>query len=387
MNNNYSEIIEFIKDLYNKSDFISLHEPIFCGNEKKYTNECIDSTFVSTFGGDYTKKVEDFISKYVSSRFAITTVNGTSALHIALLLSGIEEGEEVITQAFTFVATINAISYCKSRPVFIDIDKNTLGMSPEKLEDFIRNHTYKDKNGNLYNKITKNKIKACLPVHLYGHPCNMQKIKEICLENNLFLIEDSAEALGSKQNNKSTGTFGDVGIYSFNGNKIVTCGGGGIIITDNEKLSRKAKHLVTTGKIVDSSNNYSYHDMVAYNYRMPNINASLLLAQLENIDLFIRSKKIISEKYDSFLSEYDILEYFRVKENYESNYWLNTIFFKTKKDRDDFLKETNFNGVMTRPTWPLVCNFDMYKDFLKIDLENSIWASEHGVNVPSSVIL
>ena len=381
-NNKNLTIVKFIKSIYIKKRFVPLHEPRFIGNEKKYLNECIDSTFVSTTG----KFVDDFekkIAKYTGTKYAVATSNGTSALHISLILADTDKDSEVITQPLTFVATCNAISYCNANPIFIDVDKNTMGLSPKSLKSFlIKNTTVKNKQciNNKTNKI----IKACVPMHSYGHPCEIDKIKEICKEYSIFLIEDAAESLGSFYKNKHTGTFGELGALSFNGNKIITAGGGGAIITNDKILARKAKHLTTTAKV---SHKWNFnHDMIGYNYRMPNLNTALAIAQLEKINEFILNKRKLAEKYEKFFKDTKYI-FFKEPRNSKSNYWLNSIIFKNKTQRDKFLQETNDKGVMTRPIWKLMNKLDMFKNSECDELKNSNWLEERMVNIPSSVIL
>ena len=306
MNENKNEqnlsIINFIKSIYNQDSFIPLHEPKFIGNEKKNLNECIDSTFVSTVG-NFVDRFEEEIAKYTGAKYAVATVNGTSGLHISLILANVDKDSEVITQPITFVATCNAISYCGAVPIFIDVDKETMGLSPSALKSFLEKNTSVE-NNKCINNVTGKVIKACVPMHSYGHPCKIDKIKEICDEYHIFLIEDAAESIGSFYENKHTGTFGNLGVMSFNGNKIITAGGGGCIITNNKALAKKAKHLTTTAKV---SHKWDFnHDMVGYNYRMPNLNAALLVAQLECLEKFVTNKRNLAKKYENF---FKILDY------------------------------------------------------------------------------
>jgi perosamine synthetase len=375
-------IINFIKSTYNNKKFIPLHEPKFLGNEKKYLNECIDSMFVSSVG-KFVDKFEKKIAKYTSAKYVVATVNGTSALHISLLLADVDKNTEVITQSLTFVATCNAISYCNAKPIFIDVDRDTMGLSPSALRSFLENNTTV-KNKQCINNKTGKIIKACLPMHSYGHPCRIDKIKEICNEYCIFLIEDAAESLGSLYKYKHTGTFGQIGTISFNGNKIITAGGGGCIITNDKVLAKKAKHLTTTAKVPHKWN--FNHDMVGYNYRMPNLNAALLLAQLEKLNDFISNKRNLANKYETFFKSMDY-NFFKEPEDSRSNYWLNSIILKDKTQRDKFLEETNSNGVMTRPVWILMNKLPMFKSAQCDDLKNSKWLEERVVNIPSSVIL
>lgn len=376
----FKQVVEFIRELYNTNDFIPLHEPKFIGNEKKYLEECIDSTFVSSVG-KFVDLFEQKISEYTGAKYAVVTVNGTEALHIALLLSNIERNDEVITQPLTFIATANAISYLGAHPVFIDVDRETLGMSPEKLENFLSKNT-KIRNNFCFNKISKRYIKACVPVHTFGHPVRIDEIKIICDKYKLILIEDAAESIGSLYRDKHTGTFGKLGILSFNGNKTITTGGGGMIITDDEELAKQAKHITTQAKV---PHKWEYiHDMVGYNYRMPNINAALGVAQLENLNKFIKNKRELSVIYKNFFRKTGI-EFFTEPKNAFSNYWLNVTILKDKNERDKFLEYTNSNGVMTRPAWRLMNKLEIFKQCQRGNLENSEWLEDRLVNIPSSV--
>jgi len=380
--NQTSAVIDFIKSIYKTEQFIPLHEPRFKGNEKKYLNECIESTFVSSVG-KFVSKFEDKIAKYVGVKHAIATTNGTSALHISLLLSKVDKNCEVITQSLTFVATCNAISYCNASPIFIDVDKDTMGLSPNALKIFLERNTI-IKNKKCINKKTKKIIKACISMHSYGHPCKIDEIRKICNKYHIILIEDAAESLGTVYKKKHTGTFGQLGTFSFNGNKIITAGGGGCIITNNKILAKKAKHLTTTAKV---SHKWDfYHDMVGYNYRMPNINAALILAQLEKLDEFISNKRTLARKYETFFKGTDY-KFFKEPKGSRSNYWLNCIIFKDKFKRNQFLKESNSNGVMTRPIWILMNKLPMYQKSECGNLKNSEWLVDRVVNIPSSITL
>ena len=378
----FNEFIDFVKEVYGTKKNIPLHEPKFIGNEKKYLNQCIDTTYVSSVG-KFVDQFEEKIAKYTGAKYAIATTNGTSAIHISLILAGVEEDNEVITQPLNFVASCNAISYCNAEPIFIDVDRDTMGLSPSALKSFLdKNTTVKNKQciNNKTNKI----IKACLPMHSYGHPCRIDEIKKICDEYYIFLIEDAAESVGSFYKNKHTGTFGELGAMSFNGNKIITAGGGGCIITNNEVLAKKAKHLTTTAKV---SHKWDFnHDMVGYNYRMPNLNAALLVAQLEKLNDFIINKRNLANKYEAFFKDTDY-NFFKEPKNSKSNYWLNSIVLKNKHQRDKFLEETNFNGVMTRPIWILMNKLPMFKGAQCDDLKNSEWLDERVVNIPSGATL
>ena len=378
---NMENIVNFIKETFNTQEFIVLHEPKFIGNEKKYLNDCIDSTFVSSVG-KYVDMFEDQFAKKVGSRYAIATVNGTSALHISLLLANVNQGDEVITQPLTFIATCNAISYCGAKPIFVDVDFETMGMSPKYLKEFLETNC-ELKNNLCINKTTQKVIKACVPMHTFGHPCKIAEIKEICDSWNINLVEDSAESLGSYYKDKHTGTFGLLGAFSFNGNKIITSGGGGVIVTDDEALAKKAKHLTTTAKIPHS---YEYdHDQIGYNYRMPNLNAALLVAQLEQLDVFLESKRDLASLYEKFFSTQLDINFIKEPVDSHSNYWLQSIILENKTTRDEFLNFTNKNGIMTRPIWKLMNKLEIFKSYQAGSTKNAEYLEQRVVNIPSSV--
>ncbi len=377
------DITKFIRKTFATEAFIPLHEPRFIGNEKKYLLDCIDSTFVSSVG-EYVDRFEQAFAEYVGSRFAVATVNGTSALHIALLLAGVRKDDEVITQPLTFIATCNAVSYQKAYPVFIDVDRDTMGLSPVALLAFLNKYAEK-KDGVCINKTTGRVIRACVPMHTFGHPCKIDEIQTICEEWGIFLIEDSAESLGSFYKGKHTGLFGKLGAFSFNGNKVITSGGGGVIVTDDESLAKRAKHLTTTAKVPHA---YEFvHDEVGYNYRMPNLNAALLVAQLEQLDKFLQNKRELANTYRSFFANIPDISFVSEPENAQSNYWLQAILLKDKQQRNTFLQETNANAVMTRPVWRLMNELDMFRDCFAENIENSRFLEERLVNIPSSVRL
>ena len=377
----FKDVINFIKEIYKSKDFIPLHEPKFCGNENKYVKECIDSSFVSSIG-KYVDVFEEKIAKYTGAKFAVATSNGTSALHVSLLLANVNQNDEVITQSLTFVATCNAISYCGGHPIFIDVDKDTMGLSPAALKVFLKDNTT-IKNKQCINNISGRVIKACVPMHTFGHPCKIDEIKQICDEHYIFVVEDAAESVGSKYKDKHTGTFGQLGVMSFNGNKIITSGGGGCIVTNDKILAEKAKHLTTTAKV---PHKWDFnHDMVGYNYRMPNINAALLVAQLENLNYFLTNKRKLAKTYEEFFKTQEYT-FFKEPKLSKSNYWLNTLLLKDKKQRNKFLKETNSSNVMTRPIWIMMHNLPMFENAQCGDLTNSKWLNDRVVNIPSSVV-
>ena len=380
----FERIISFIKELYGNKDFVPLHEPRFVGNEKAYVDRCIESTFVSSVG-EFVTRFEQDIANYTGSKYAVATSNGTSALHLSLLLAGVQPDTEVLTQPLTFIATINAIRYCGAHPVFLDIDKDTLGLSPEKLEHFLRTQTHQKADGTIINKNTQRKITACVPMHTFGHPCRIDEIVQVCNEFGLPVVEDAAESMGSYYKDRHTGTFALLGVLSFNGNKIITTGGGGMILTYDEALARKAKHLSTQAKVPHP---WEYvHDAVGFNYRMPNLNAALGCAQLETLDRFLESKREIALQYRSFFKDFSQLRFVEEPLQARSNYWLNAIIFEKKEDRDKFLELSNQTGVQTRPAWRLINELEMYREAFSADLTNAQNIAPRLVNLPSSAIV
>lgn len=378
----YQEVISFIRETYKTPiGFIPLHEPCFNGNEKKYVMDAIDSTFVSSVG-QYVDRFEEMMREYTGAKYAIAVVNGTAALHMSLLLAGVERDDLVITQALSFIATCNAISYIGAEPVFIDIDSHRLGMSVDALQQFLSN--VEVKNGKAIHIPTGKKISACVPMHTFGHPVEIDKIIELCTKFNIPVVEDAAESLGSTYKNQQTGTFGLLGTYSFNGNKTITCGGGGIIVTNDDRLGKLAKHLTTQAKV---PHRWEYvHDYIGYNYRCPNLNAALACAQLEQLDAFLTNKRELKEKYKNFFSTTSV-QFIDEPENSRSNFWLNALLLPSKEERNKFLEETNDNGVMTRPVWALMHRLEMFKHCMHDNLNSSIEIEERLVNIPSSVIL
>lgn len=375
------KIVSFIKQTFNQQDsFIPLHEPRFYGNERNYVLDAIDSTFVSSVG-EYVNRFEKMMAETAGTKYAVATVNGTAALHIALLMAGVEKNTEVLTQNFTFVATTNAISYIGATPHIIDIEERALGMSPKKLKE--RLVEVVEMRGDLpFNKQTGKRISACVPMHTFGFVSLIEEIIEICNHYNIKVVEDAAECIGSTLNGKPAGSFGLLGTFSFNGNKTITCGGGGAIVTNNEALAKRAKHITTTSKV---PHKYKYnHDEVAYNYRMPNLNAAMACAQLEMLPEFIQNKRELANLYANFFKELNIT-FITEREGTEANYWLNAILLNNLEQRDEFLEFTNSNNVMTRPGWELMHTLEMYKDSPKGDLANSIDIYNKLVNIPSSV--
>jgi perosamine synthetase len=379
--NKKKQIIQFIRSLYPKLDNIPLHAPVFLGNEKKYLNDCIDTTFVS-YVGKYVTQFEEMIAAYLGVKHAVAVVNGTAALQIALQLAGVKRDDEVLTQALTFVATANAISHAGGKPVFIDSELRNLGMDPEKLDGFLKKYAERKPSGEVINKSTGKPIAACVPVHIFGHPARIVEIIEICNHWQIPVVEDAAESIGSTYKGKHMGTFGLLGVLSFNGNKIITTGGGGMILTNNQELALRAKHITTTAKVPHAWE--FYHDEVGYNYRLTNVNAAIGCAQMEQIDDFIASKRELAACYAAFFKGIGVT-IFAEQPDCKSNYWLNTIILNNRKERDEFLKYTNEYGVMTRPAWTLMNKLPMYDKCLATNLDNAQWLEDRLVNIPSSV--
>jgi aminotransferase in exopolysaccharide biosynthesis len=375
----YSKTIGFIRKIYNEPEAdIQLHAPVFFGNEKKYLNDCIDTTYVSSVG-KYVDRFEQMVADYTGSAKAVACVNGTNALYLALKLSGVEQEDEVITQPLTFIATANAIAYCGAYPIFIDVDKDTMGLSPEKMDLWLRKNA-EVKTGVCLNRHTGRKVKACVPMHTFGRPAHIDDLARICAEWQIELIEDAAESFGSFFQKKHTGTFGTIGVLSFNGNKTVTTGGGGMLLFQNKELGDKAKHLTTQAKI---PHQWEFkHDAIGYNYRMPNINAALGCAQMENIEMMIDNKRKTALAYKEFFSDTDIV-FFDEPKDCRSNFWLNAIIVQDKKKQIEFLTETNTNGIRTRPIWELMNKLPMFANCQCGSLENAEWFADRVVNIPS----
>ncbi|WP_044874940.1 LegC family aminotransferase [Pseudomonas sp. LFM046] len=376
----FDSLIQFVRDFYRTSEFIPLHAPVFRGSERKFVVESIESTFVSSVGA-FVERFEQQMVDYTGSPRAIATVNGTAALHVALQLAGVSSGDLVITQPLTFVATCNAIAYCGAEPVFVDVDRETLGLSPAALEAWLEEHAHVDGDGVCRLKDGSRVVRACLPMHTFGHPADLDGLLAICQRWSLALVEDAAESLGSLYKGRHTGTFGLLGILSFNGNKIITTGGGGMILA-GEELGARAKHLTTTAK---KPHPFEYvHDEIGYNYRLPNINAALGCAQMLQLDAFIDAKRALASRYAEFFSGSDI-ELIQEPVGCRSNYWLNAVVCEGREQRDALLKATNENGVMSRPIWQLMSHLPSFSHCRRGDLANSEWLEARVVNLPSSV--
>ncbi|PSL48955.1 aminotransferase in exopolysaccharide biosynthesis [Chitinophaga niastensis] len=378
----FEEIINFIRSAFNTPQgLIQLHTPYFAGNERKYVLDTLDSTFVSSVGA-YVNRFEEMMVEITGAKFAVATVNGTTALHLALILADVNQGDEVITQSLTFVATANAISFAGGIPVFVDVDKDTMGLSPSALRNFLASHTEVNAEGICINKVSGRKIAACIPMHTFGFPLRIDEIKEICDAYNIKLIEDAAESLGSYYKGKHTGSFGLLGTFSFNGNKIVTCGAGGAIVTNDEKIAKRAKHLSTTAKV---PHQWEFmHDEVGYNYRLPNITAALACAQLERLDSFVENKRELAATYKSYFDKVGV-PFITEIEGAKANFWLNALLMPNLEERNTFLKMANDNQVMCRPIWRLMNKLPMYQHCQTDSLENAGWLEERVVNIPSSV--
>ena len=362
--------------------FIPLHDPRFIGNEKAYLNECIDTNFVSSVG-EFVSRFEKMCADYTGAKYAVAAVNGTSALHIALQLSGVRRDEEVITQALTFIATANAISYTGAHPVFLDVDKDTLGLSPRAVANWLDAHA-ELRDGQPYNRTTDRRIAACVPMHTFGHPVLLDELMEVLAKWNIPLVEDAAESIGSYYKGKHTGTFGKFGVLSFNGNKVITTGGGGMILTNDEALAKEAKHITTQAKIPHA---WEFnHDRIGYNYRLTNINAALGCAQMESLPKILELKRELAYNYEAFFKDTS-WKFVTEPAGCTSNYWLNVIFAADRAERDAILEYTNKNGVMTRPIWELMNRLPMFADCQTDGLENSIWLADRVVNIPSSAIV
>lgn len=379
----FKKVIDFIHDLYNSQDFVPLSTPKFIGNEKKYLNECIDTTFVSSVG-QFVDRFEQDMAAYTGAKRAVVCVSGTNALHMSLMLVGVERGDEVLTQALTFVATCNALSYIGAHPVFIDVDIDTLGLSPSAVKLWLAANAVV-KEGQCYNKKTGRRVKACVPMHTFGHPIHLDELVEVLNEWHIELVEDAAESIGSFYKGKHTGTFGKVGAISFNGNKTITTGGGGMMLFQDEELGAFAKHITTQAKV---PHRWEFvHDHIGYNYRMPNINAAIGCAQLEHIEEYVEDKRKTAVQYAEFFKDMEDIKFFSEPENTRSNYWLNVVILKDKVAQLEFLQYTNDNGVMTRPVWELMSRLPMFEHCENDGLKNTIWLADRIVNIPSSVRL
>ncbi len=377
----FDSLIRFIRDQYRTDEFIPLHAPVFRGRERELVIDTIDSTFVSSVGA-YVDRFEKDMAAFTTSPSAVAMMNGTAALHIALKLVGVAPGDLVVTQSLTFVATCNAITYCGAEPLFVDVDRHTLGLSPNALEAWLSEHALIDDHGDCRTRVGHRRIRACLPMHTFGHPVEIDKLVTVCKRWHLSLVEDAAESLGSYYKGRHTGNFGAIGVLSFNGNKIMTTGGGGMLLTD-EIIGKRAKHLTTTAKIPHP---YEFvHDEIGYNYRLPNLNAALGCAQLEQLPSFLASKRLLALRYIDYFKGSDLQSIVEPKDCC-SNYWLNGVICHDAQQRDELLESTNKAGVMTRPIWTLMTRLPMFANALRSRLDNAEWLEARVVNLPSGVL-
>lgn len=382
MSDKFQQIVSFIRERYKKPEgFIALHEPVFAGNERRYVLDAIDSTFVSSVG-QYVDRFEKMMCEYTGAAYAVATVNGTAALHIALKIAGVKRHDLVITQPLSFIATCNAISYIEAEPVFVDIDPDTLGLSAQSLEIFLKKEAEVIK-GQCMHKRTGKRIAACVPMHTFGHPVTIKAIAAICSQYCIPLIEDAAESIGSYYNGVHTGCFGLMGTFSFNGNKTITCGGGGAIITNNAEVAKIAKYLTTQAKV---PHRWEFnHDSIGYNYRLPNLNAAMACAQIEMLPAFLENKRQTADAYKAFFASLN-MKFVTEPDNSRSNYWLNAVLLNDRAERDAFLQYTNDAGVMTRPSWTLMNKLKMFENCITGDLTNALDIENRLVNIPSSVV-
>jgi len=376
----YKEFVQFVRELYQTNDFIPLHAPQFRGNEKEYLLDTIDSTFVSSVGA-YVDQFEERVAEYTGAKYAIATVNGTAALHIALKLAGVEPNTEVITQSLTFVATCNVIRHCQAEPVFVDVDLETMGLSPDSLVAFLDEHAEIRDDGNCWNKTSNNKITACLPMHTFGFPVRLDEISKICQQYQIPLVEDAAESLGSFYKEQHTGILGKTAAISFNGNKIITTGGGGMVLTNDAGTAKRAKHITTTAKV---PHKWAFeHDEVGYNYRLPNLNAALGVAQMESLPGFVSEKRDLAVAYQRWGSE-NGMQFAQQPIHTQANYWLNSIVTEDQQSRDEWLQQTNELGVMTRPAWTPMHLLEINKGAVSADMSTTVYLYDRLINVPSS---
>lgn len=373
------KLINHVRGYYETDEFVPLHAPSFTDIETRYVLDAIQSTFVSTVG-QYVNRIEDQLCSLTGATHAVATVNGTAALQVALRLVGVQQGSEVITQPLTFVATGNAIRYLDAQPIFLDVDRHTLGLSTSSVRKFLEEQT-KQEGGFCVNKSTGRRIAACVPMHTFGFSTEIDGLVDVCDEHNVPIVEDAAEALGSSSKDQALGTFGKVGVLSFNGNKVVTAGGGGAILTSDPELAAKAKHVTTTAKV---PHKWEYvHDEVGYNFRMPNLNAALLAGQLERLPELLQEKRSLADSYRQLCKEEGV-QFYSERTGTRANYWLMTVALSDEQSRNEFLQATNDKGVMTRPAWHLLSGLEMFKSCQAGDLSTAADLASRLVNIPSS---
>ena len=379
----YKKLVNFIQDIYQTKEFIPLHAPTFTGNEKEYVNNTLDSTYVSSVG-KYVDQFEKQIEKYTGTKKAVATVNGTAALHTALYLAGVKKNDLVITQALTFVATCNVVFHLGAEPVFVDVSKVSLGLCPIALKKYLDANATIDSKGECKHKETKQSIRTVVVMHTFGHPAELNELRDVCINWHITLVEDAAESLGSFYKQKHTGTLGEFGVLSFNGNKIITTGGGGVVLCQSLEAGEHTKHITTTSKVPHPFE--FYHDEPGFNYRLPNLNAALGCAQMEVLALFLKQKRILAEQYTQFFENTDFQ--FVIEPSYaKSNYWLNAVICPDIESRKALLEETNKKGVMTRPVWQLMHRLPMFKNAMRDNLSISESMETHLVNLPSTPVL
>ena len=380
------ETIELIREIYGTSGFIPLHEPRFTGREREYVDQAIQSTFVSSVG-EFVDRFEEMLGTYLDTLPAVALVNGTSAIHLALHMLGIRPGDLVLTSPLSFVATANAISYCGATPLFLDIERSTLGLSPVILEQYLEENT-EMREGQCFDRERNQRISACVPVHAFGHPCRIDEITRLCGKYHIPVVEDAAEAAGSRYKGKHCGTFAGIGAFSFNGNKVITAGGGGALAFSDQERRDRAKHLSTQAKEKHPRTLGGYsHDAIGFNYRMPNLNAALLVAQMEKLDEMVTAKRKLADRYRRHFESIDGIEFIEEPPDARSNYWLNGILLPDQSSRDDYLKISNDAGVMTRPAWDLLSDLEIYSDAPRGDLHVARDIASRLINLPSSVPL
>lgn len=376
-----TSIVEFVRDTYKTDDFIPLHAPSFNGNEKAYVMETIESTFVSSVG-KFVDEFERKLEAYTGAAKAVATVNGTAALHAALYIAGVQQGDLVITQALTFVATCNALYHMGAEPIFVDVSPVSLGLCPKAVDAFLTENAELTDSGCIH-KLTGKRIKAVVPMHTFGHPVELDELVAVCLKWNLALVEDAAESLGSFYKGKHTGTIGDLGAISFNGNKIITTGGGGMVLCKTQELGLHTKHVTTTAKVPHPYE--FFHDEPGFNYRLPNLNAALGCAQMEVIEQYLQQKRLLAKSYKNFFKD-SVFNFVTEPDYAKSNYWLNAIICPDKESREEILTTTNSLGVMTRPIWQLMHRLPMFEKAIRGDLTYSEFIEAHLINLPSTPV-
>jgi aminotransferase in exopolysaccharide biosynthesis len=379
----HKQLTKHIRDIYQTNEFIPLHAPTFSGNEKKYVANTIESTFVSSVG-QYVDEFESKLEDYTDTGKAIATVNGTAALHIALYMAGVKQNDLVITQALTFVATCNALYHMGAEAVFVDVSKVSLGLCPKALSEYLLDSAIINSDGLCEDKKTSQIYRAVVPMHTFGHPVELDELMSVCKQWNITLVEDAAESLGSFYKGKHTGTFGDFSAISFNGNKIITTGGGGMVLCKNHESGMRAKHITTTAKVPHAYE--FFHDEAGFNYRLPNLNAALGCAQMEVLSGFLTSKRKLALSYNEFFDGSDF-HFVKEPQYAQSNYWLNAIICPDYESRETLIQKTNEQGVMTRPIWKLMHRLPMFKNSKKGQLTNSEWIESRLVNIPSSPMI